>query len=167
MAKPSVWFVDGIRKISRDDGRSVLNNGKHSVAALKAIAGEEDFDLDELAGLDWRVGDLVATFSQGLYVDHVEYPKDDKDAQVAMQVFAHELEQNKFRPSSMSDKVQITLNMHKRSPGGEWSVVGSTWPQQIINSVSLGLSCSGFRLVRADLYQLQAETVGADVRGRQ
>ena len=36
-------------------------------------------------------------------------------------MFSHEQEQNKFRPSSIGDKIKITAKIHQRSPGGDWT----------------------------------------------
>lgn len=109
--------------MSADDGRFVLNNGKHIVAALKELKAAYP-DLDALAEEAWCVGDLECTFREGFYVDFVEYPEDDRDSQVAMQVFAHEQDQNKYQPSSIADKVSITMRLFKRT--NDWSITQKT-----------------------------------------
>ena len=40
-------------------------------------------------------------------------------SQVALQVYAHEQDQNKYQPSSISDKVSVTNRIHK-SKGNQW-----------------------------------------------
>ncbi len=124
MSKPSILCSEGEPLKSTDDARMVLNNGKHVVQALKVVL--EASGLDAIEAEEWCVGDLGCTFREGLYVDFVEYPEDDRDAQVAMQVFAHEQEQNKYRPSSIADKVSITLRLHMKSKGGEWTLTQKT-----------------------------------------
>lgn len=121
MAKPSVLCSAGNPLVSAADGRRyLLNNGKQVVIALQKVA--EEVDLTTLPDLDWCVDDLEETFTTGLHVDFVEYPDpDDRDAQVAFQVFSHEVEQNRYRPSSIGDKINITKRIHQKSAGGDWS----------------------------------------------
>lgn len=37
-------------------------------------------------------------------------------------MFSHEQEQNRYRPSSIADKVNITNKMNKKAPGGDWGL---------------------------------------------
>ena len=144
LAKPSVLLdLNGSLIPAAADGRMTLNNGKHIVAALlevKASVSDEDLEAAE-----WAVPDLLATFSEGVYVDFVQYPSDDRPAQIAMQVLAHETEQNRFRPSSIADKVRIALKVHEQSPGGDWgltvkklgSILGASKMSTVYRWVSL------------------------------
>ena len=124
LAKPSVLLdLQGDTIPTAEDGRMTMNNGKHIVTALLEVksAWLENYFKEQ----EWAVPDLVSTLYEGLYLDFVQYPSDDRPSQIAMQVMAHETEQNKFRPSSACDKVRIALKIHEASPGGEWS---APWP---------------------------------------
>ena len=125
MAKPSILCHAGTPVVSSCDSRNVLNNGKHIIQALKDVLASYS-DPQVIDEEEWCVGDLFQTFTTGVYVDFVEYPEDDRDRQVAMQVHAHEQEQNKFRPSSIADKVGIVLRLHAKSAGGDWVVTNKT-----------------------------------------
>ena len=124
MAKPSIMCIEDQPLKSAHDARILLNNGKHVVQALKSILANGD--VDTILAEEWCVEDLADTLTKGLFVDFVEYPSDDRDAQVAMQVLSHEQDQNKFRPSSIGDKVSITMRMHAKSKGGDWGVTTNT-----------------------------------------
>ena len=100
MAKPSIMCIEDQPLKSAHDARVLLNNGKHVVQALKSILANGG--VDTILAEEWCVEDLADTLTKGLFVDFVEYPEDDRDAQVAMQVLSHEQEQNKFRLESQS-----------------------------------------------------------------
>ena len=71
--------VEGAPQVSCEDGRWILNNGKHIVAALQGIL--QEMPLEKIQEEDWCVPELLATFSEGLYVDYVAYTTEDKEAQ--------------------------------------------------------------------------------------
>lgn len=117
--------------MSADDSRMALNNGKHIVQALKEIRGAY-IDLNVIEEEPWCVGDLGCTFRDGLHVDFVEYPDDDRDSQVAVQVFSHEQDQNKFQPSSISDKVAITRRFFNKTK--DWATTQKTLMSILVSS---------------------------------
>ena len=113
--------------VASDDGKYVLNNGKHWVQALRQVAdkwsdgGPIDVGLSSDGGLspdEWVTEELRKVFADGLLVDHVFYRGDDGNdrmTQLAVQCFAHEMEQNKFQAATISNKVEIMLRMFEQS----------------------------------------------------
>ena len=114
--------------ISAADGLAVLNNGKHWVAALREVkplyekakaeaeaacppaeagaAAEVD---EESSWPEWLVPELRRVFAEGLLVDYLKYPSDDRLTHIAMQCLAHEQDQNRYRASTVGDKVAGVL----------------------------------------------------------
>ena len=107
--------------ISAIDGRRILCNGKHVTAALKRVHSQ----IMEVEACppkeNWLGPELERVFKEGLRVDVLEYPSDDRAHFYAIQCLAHEAEQNKFAPTSLKDKAKLVLRMHMRSTGGDWA----------------------------------------------
>ena len=98
-----------------------LNNGKHFIAALLELKPEcEKYKTaaeEEVPA--WFSGELCTIMSEGIVVDHVKYKDDERMTVMAVQCLSHELEQNKFRASTLDDKVQTMTAMFEES-GRDW-----------------------------------------------
>jgi len=120
LVRPSV-LQEGEKKCkSAEDGRYLLNNGLHAVKALKNVAAEvETMDESPI----WINSELAEIFSGGgLLVDVVEYSTQDRVARYAMQALSHEQDQNRYRPATLKNKVDLVSRMYNASTK-DWSLV--------------------------------------------
>ena len=105
---------------STEDGKYVINNGLHVIQALKNVeAALEDEDLQDPP--EWLNVELVELFCKGLLVDLYEYSAPDRTARFAVQVLAHEADQNKYRPATLKNKVDLVSRLFRSSK--DWSAV--------------------------------------------
>ena len=73
---------------------------------------------------EWVTEELQKVFEEGLLVDHVFYrgsEPNDRMTQLAVQCFAHEMEQNKFQASTLNNKVEIITRMFQQSKN-DWAL---------------------------------------------
>ena len=119
LVRPSVLHENGKKCTSAEDGRYMLNNGLHAVKALMNVAAE----LDTMAESPiWLNAELAEIFSgDGLLVDVVEYTSADRTARYAIQALAHEQEQNRYRPATLKNKVDLVERIFKSTK--DWSTV--------------------------------------------
>ena len=116
LVRPSVLQEGG-----EEDGRYVLNNGLHAVKALMNVAAELEA-ADSGGSPDWLNEELAEIFSGGgLLVDVVEYSSPDRSARYAIQALAHEQEQNRYRPATLKNKVDLVSRMYLSMK--DWSSV--------------------------------------------
>ena len=81
---------------SNVDGLMIMDNGKHWVSVLQEL--RVTYDANKLAACpqeddawsEWCAPPLRCTFDEGLLVDFVQYPTDDRLAHHAMQCLTHE-----------------------------------------------------------------------------
>ena len=110
----------------------MLNNGKRWIAALReakplyekakaeaeaacppaeagaATSASDKMEVDEESlWPEWLVPELRRVFAEGLLVDYLKYPSDDRLTHVAMQCLSHEQDQNRYRVSTIGDKVAL------------------------------------------------------------
>ena len=112
LVRPSVLQEGGKKCTSGEDGRYVLNNGLHAVKALMNVAAELEA-ADSGGSPDWLNEELAEIFSGGgLLVDVVEYSSPDRSARYAIQALAHEQEQNRYRPATLKNKVDLVSRMY-------------------------------------------------------
>ena len=64
------------------DGRVIIDNGKQIIACLMKL--RDELPVEEIAEAEWSVPELEAVFKEGLYVDFVQYPTDDRAAQALL-----------------------------------------------------------------------------------
>ena len=131
LVRPSV-LQEGEKKItSVEDGLYVLNNGLHAVKALKNVAAEvETMDESPI----WLNSELAEIFSGGgLLVEVVEYSTQDRTARYAMQALAHEQDQNRYRPATLKNKVDLVSRMYNASTK-DWSLV----TKQLVEVLGVG-----------------------------
>ena len=110
--------------VSVVDGKIILDNGKHFISALVSIGEVYDEikttlleqaaaasppaeEIAEASWPEWLVPPLRRVFEEGLLMDFLRYPTDDRLAQSAMQCLSHESEQNRYRVSTVKDRVSI------------------------------------------------------------
>ena len=120
LVRPSVLQEGEKKCTSKEDGRYVLNNGLHAVKALMNVAAEvETMDESPI----WMNSELAEIFSGGgLLVDVVEYSTQDRTARYAMQALAHEQDQNRYRPATLKNKVDLVSRIYNASTK-DWSLV--------------------------------------------
>ena len=121
LVRPSVLEEGGKKSTSAEDGRYLLNNGLHAVKALMNLAAELEA-ADSGGSPDWLNEELAEIFSGGgLLVDVVEYSSPDRSARYAIQALAHEQEQNRYRPATLKNKVDLVSRMYLSMK--DWSSV--------------------------------------------
>ena len=125
---PSILCWDQKPKVSLDDGRWLINNGRSTIAALKELfqetqPGHQFEDPVELHQNDWVVGELAEIFESGVRCDFVQYFEDDRDLVVAWNALAHDADNNRYRQTSIETKVKVVENTRARVPGGDWQLV--------------------------------------------
>ena len=121
LVRPSVLLEGGKKCTSGEDGRYVLNNGLHAVKALMNVAAELEA-ADSGGSPDWLNEELAEIFSGGgLLVDVVEYSSPDRSARYAIQALAHEQEQNRYRPATLKNKVDLVSRIYLSMK--DWSSV--------------------------------------------
>ena len=119
LVRPSVLQVGEKKCTSATDGRYVLNNGLHAVMALKKVAAELE-TMDESP--TWVNEELAEIFAgSGLLVDVVEYSSQDRTARCVIQAVAHEQDQNRYRPTTLKNKVDIVSHIYLTVK--DWSLV--------------------------------------------
>ena len=133
MTRPSLLIgQDGKPLTSSDDGLIVIDNGKAWVHALKQCEAKYTELESELSAAcpqaeaitaipedqwpEWVLPALRRTFQEGLLMDFMQFPTDDRFAHAAMQTLMHEADQNKYRPSTVCDKVSMVRRAHT----GDW-----------------------------------------------
>jgi len=121
LVRPSVLQEGGKKCTSGEDGRYVLNNGLHAVKALMNVAAELEAATSGESP-EWLNDELAEIFSGGgLLVDVVEYSSPDRSARYAIQALAHEQEQNRYRPATLKNKVDLVSRMYLSMK--DWSSV--------------------------------------------
>ena len=120
LVRPSVLQEGEKKCTSKEDGRYVLNNGLHAVKALMNVAAE--VEKMEESTPSWVNAELAEIFSGGgLLVDVVEYNTQDRTARYAMQALAHEGDQNRYRPATLKNKVDLVARVYLSAK--DWSLV--------------------------------------------
>ena len=136
MSAPSVLVnQNDIPMQSTCDGKFILDNGKHWIKALTdvrevyleikgtlekaaaasppaAAAASPPAEIEEDNWPGWLVPPLRRVFEDGILVDYHRYPHDDRLAQAAVQCLSHEQEMNKYRVSTVADRVNIVRKAH-------------------------------------------------------
>ena len=88
LAIPSILCFDERPKVSTEDGRYLINNGRSTISALKMLkqaaaeAGEPELAASARE-LDWVAGELAEIFRSGVRCDFVQYSEDDRDVVIA------------------------------------------------------------------------------------
>ena len=142
MTRPSLFVgQDGKPIVSSADGLYVIDNGKAWVAALKeceatykkleaellaacppleeaSAACPQVSDIPEDQWPEWALPVLRRTFQEGLLMDYMQFPTEDRFAHAAMQTLMHEADQNKYRIATVGDKVAMVRRAH----AGDWAV---------------------------------------------
>ena len=119
LAAPSLIAENDKIRISREDGRLQLYNGKHWIQCLKNVQ-EQLGDIVDLEAQVWYTNELKEVFSVGLRVDVFEFiePYDALHHQT-VQSFAHETDQNKLYNTSILQKAKLVKAYFERE-GRNW-----------------------------------------------
>ena len=169
MTRPSLFVgADGKPCVSSEDGLFVIDNGKAWVEALKRCqeaytaallvacpqdpdaaacppANAQAQDVPEDQWPDWALPALRQTYREGVLVDFMQFPTQDRLAHAAIQTLMHESDQNKYRVATVSDKV----NMVRRAHSGDWAntkrdvleVLGSPKASTVQRWITLAMGC--------------------------
>ena len=119
LKKPSLLEVDMQPKLDAQGAR-LLCDGKHTVAALKQLGAE--LLADEALAQTWSHA-LVAAITRGVPVSVVEFRDDDPDVVLAYNVAAHDVDSNRYKPTSLKDLADVAKRFKARTPGGDWAKV--------------------------------------------
>ena len=95
-------------------------DGERSVAARRELAGA--FGADSSLAQTWSHA-LVAALTEGVSVSVVQFPEDDPDLVLAYNATAHDVDSNRFQPTSLKDLVDVARRYQARTPGGDWRKV--------------------------------------------
>ena len=137
--------------IAQEDGKFLLNNGKHWVTALVQVweSKKPDGGLSPEApkwaeqGFNFLNVELYKALTEGLLVDFVYYDVEageERTTQIAVQCYAHEVEQNKFQPSTLANKVAVMARLCRIQQGlvgSEEEDAGHLRPEQNCDRVSM------------------------------
>ena len=113
--------ADGEDKLG-PDGRRVIVDGKHTVAAIKeckriydsAEGGEETHQ--------WTAN-LLEEFQDGVSVRVLNFTNWDEDMVHAYCVSTHDADSNKWKQTSVKDMADVAKRAQKKVPGGCWKLV--------------------------------------------
>ena len=102
-------------------GQFRLADGKQTFAALRELRDEwtSATDADE----PMFTQSLIDVFETGVDCQTVEFEDDDDDIVLAWATSSHDLESNKYKPSSLRDMVEVARRYRLRVPGGSWTDV--------------------------------------------
>lgn len=115
-----------------EDGKFLLDDGRQTVTALLRIQQRlklQDANAanqgDGLPGLLSLSTSLMETIQQGLLCSIVEYHdgNDDRAARVMWQVGCHDEESNKYKPTTLQQKVLVVKTI-LASCSGQWDEIG-------------------------------------------
>ena len=121
------------------NGLTILSDGFQTVAALVGLKKEyeENLELDMPENLE-------PIFRDGLNVDMVSYGTYDRDMHISWQAMRHDESQNKYRPTSIWQKVDVVSRFQRRVAGGLLQISGSSFNlcNASFRQSALPLSCS-------------------------
>ena len=124
------------------DGKYILDNGKHWIAALVDIKQVYEEikqqlvaacppreaacspEITEAMWPEWLMPPLRKVFEEGCFIDWHKYPSDDRLAQAAVQCLSHEQDMNRFRQSTVKDKTSIVTRVFQST--NDWQVTKKT-----------------------------------------
>ncbi len=125
LRKPSCLQEVGHMLTSSHDGLLKLADGKHTVAALSELKCKYDsLGEEEQAALEYTEN-LVRALTEGIDISFIEFPDWDDDVTFAWAVGCHDLEANKYKPTTLQDQVSVVNRYRKRVGGGGWAATQS------------------------------------------
>ena len=95
------------------DGRRKIADGKHTFAALREVERMVKADPEK----EWQAA-LLDALEQGVDVQVVNF--EDVDQLFIWTVAAHDVENNRFKATSLKDLVATVERFRKKVPGGDW-----------------------------------------------
>ena len=112
-------MLSGIQLLEDEDsdGKQIVDDGLHTIMALQKLQEEwkKTMDLNP-QGRAWDPK-LVTMFKEGVHVSIVDYEQtaaDSVDLREAWQAARHDEENNKYRQTSVAQKIDIVLKAAKR-----------------------------------------------------
>ena len=129
------------------DGKVLLNDGKKIVTAVQEVYKENEDKIKSIIAkekgeapgqgnnssggvppgqseddLPWLAVGLLGIFKDGWLMDGVVYEDNDKTTHIAIMCLSHEVDQNKFQATSVTDKAKLVQMMYRQN-GSDWSRV--------------------------------------------
>jgi len=120
LSKPMLLNEGGQPKLG-SDGLRVLLNGLSTILALlicrKIYREEEEWTEFEP---DWTPA-LAKALTEGVQdLPKMQFADADADVYYAYNVQIHDVDSNKYKPSSMLNLVEVARRFQKKAPGGTW-----------------------------------------------
>ena len=105
------------------DGLQLLDDGFQTCQALKIL--QEEFDANSDPTCSWPQN-VVDIFTHGLPMDYRTYGEVyERETHIALQTLRHDESQNRFRPSSIWQKLNVVERYAKKLPGREMAKVSA------------------------------------------
>ena len=132
LRKPSILHVHG-QNLRCKDGKLKLADGKHTIEALKQL--KAIFDAQVATGTSEMefTKALVAVFTEGVKVIVLEFEDWDDDITCAWAAGVHDVDSNKYRPTSLLEMVDVAMRYQRKVPGGGWKAC-----QELLEQISTG-----------------------------
>ena len=97
------------------DGLYLINDGYQTIAALKEIEQAVTSGM-----LEELVQNISTVLEKGVEMDVKSYPPVySRDVHVAWMTLLHDSDQNKYRPTSIYQKISVIERYVKKAPGGD------------------------------------------------
>lgn len=119
LRKPSLLSHQG-EKLTGVDGKFKLADGKHTIVALMELKNALEAE-KENEDLTIFTDSLLTALTVGVEVSVLQFEELDEDMVVAWATSAHEIESNKYRPSTIKDLVDVANRFKRKVPGGTWN----------------------------------------------
>eukprot|EP00439_Symbiodinium_sp_Y106_P021455 s9123_g2.t1 len=115
--------VDSEGKVLTDHkGLALIGDGMHFVKVLQLLHAELQEGSREESSLSGRLLDCL---QNGIYVDHVVFPEQDRLHRIIWYTHCHDEEENKFKSSSLFDKMSLIHTMKAQAAGGSLDEVNA------------------------------------------
>ena len=103
-------------------GLTLIGDGMHFVKVLQLLRAELEDGSREESSLSGR---LLDCRQNGIYVDHVVFPEQDRLHRIIWYTHCHDEEENKFKSSSLFDKMSLIHTMKVQAAGGSLDEVNA------------------------------------------
>ena len=103
-------------------GLALIGDGMHFVKVLQLLHAELQDGSREESSLSGR---LLDCRQNGIYVDHVVFPEQDRLHRIIWYTHCHDEEENKFKSSSLFDKMSLIHTMKVQAAGGSLDEVNA------------------------------------------
>ena len=103
-------------------GLALIGDGMHFVKVLQLLRAELEDGSREESSLSGRLLDCLQS---GVYVDFVVFPEQDRLHRIIWYTHCHDEEENKFKSSSLHDKMSLIHTMKAQAAGGSLDEVNA------------------------------------------